>query len=405
MKATRRIGKFALAICAACPSMSNAGTFTTLYTFTGKQDAGSPYGGMVYRNGALYGTAAGYLANPPSKGIVFKIDVGTGALQVIYNFQGGNDGSEPDDLIYQNGMFYGTTVGGGGTQCNGSGCGTVFALDAQTGTETVLYAFPDPHTGLNAGADGLIAHDDTIYGTTYDGGSYGYGSVFAINLQTRAETDLYSFTNAADGIWPGATLLYKDGLVYGITTSGNKTCSNEICGTVFSVNPATGTESTLHIFAPGAGGYRPYSNLVDHKGLIYGGTAYGGDLSCGKGGCGTIFSVDPSTAVYNVVETLTTNHQRVPGLLARGDELFETVQAPNGRRTNHINQGQLAEFSLKTGNRTVLYKFDQGINGASGAQPQAPLVYANGVFYGSTTSGGGTGCNNRGCGTLFKYVP
>jgi hypothetical protein len=51
---------------------------------------------------------------------------------------------------------------------------------------------------------------------------------------------------------------------------------------------------------------------------------------------------------------------------------------------------------LKTGQQTVLYTFS---GGADGSDPEAPLTYHDGAFYGTTYRGG------AGIGTVFKYVP
>ena len=402
MKHMQSLLKLSFALAVFAPVSTRAGTLTTIYRFDRDTKVEGPTGPLVYLDGAIYGTSNG----ATSTGSVYKFDLVSGLLSVIYTFQAGADGQYPVELIYHDGTFYGTTNGGGNTGCGGYGCGTVFALDPATGSETVLYRFLDPGTGGYAGPGGLVYHDGTLYGTTYSGGGYGSGSVFAVNVKTGVETDLYSFSYDGDGFDPRPTLLYENGLLYGVTSYGGTACANHDCGTVFSVNPATGAEETLHTFASGTGGYNPYSNLIEHNGLIYGSTNYGGDLSCGKGGCGTIFSIDPATGAYNVVETLVTNHQHVLALKVHGNDLYETVEAPNDRR-HDASEGQLAKLSLKTAKRTVLYKFNQGINGAEGAQPYAPLVYAHGVFYGSTTYGGETGgnCTRYGCGTLFQYVP
>lgn len=49
----------------------------------------------------------------------------------------------------------------------------------------------------------------------------------------------------------------------------------------------------------------------------------------------------------------------------------------------------------------VLYSFKGG--SADGARPSAPLLNVNGVLYGTTSGGGGTGCTN-GCGTVFAVT-
>src|SRR5271166_1988956 len=70
---------------------------------------------------------------------------------VIYDFQGGTDGSAPSSTLVADvaGNLYGATPYGGGTNCNfagSTGCGVVFAVSppavaSGAWTETVLYHF------------------------------------------------------------------------------------------------------------------------------------------------------------------------------------------------------------------------------------------------------------------------
>ena len=101
--------------------------------------------------------------------------VATGPVQaqtftVLYSFTGGADGGYPYDGLIQDasGNLYGTTYQGGTY-----GYGTVFMVD-QTGKETVLYSFAgaggdgaNPYAGLVQDASG------ELYGTTYGGGASG----------------------------------------------------------------------------------------------------------------------------------------------------------------------------------------------------------------------------------------
>src|ERR1700679_2206352 len=50
----------------------------------------------------------------------------------------------------------------------------------------------------------------------------------------------------------------------------------------------------------------------------------------------------------------------------------------------------------------VLYTFQGGNDGAN---PAGSLIEVNGVFYGTTAQGGGTGCGGAGCGTVFSLTP
>jgi uncharacterized repeat protein (TIGR03803 family) len=128
-------------------------------------------------------------------GAVFKLDK-TGSETVLYSFVGGRDGSSPLAGVVRDaaGNFYGTTYYGGGSRCGGSGCGTMFKLDA-TGKETVLHRF----TGATDGANpyGGLVQDavGNLYGTTLSGGDLscstgdgpGCGVVFKLTIDNSGE--------------------------------------------------------------------------------------------------------------------------------------------------------------------------------------------------------------------------
>ena len=49
----------------------------------------------------------------------------------------------------------------------------------------------------------------------------------------------------------------------------------------------------------------------------------------------------------------------------------------------------------------VLYRF---AGGSDGAQPVAALIDVNGILYGTTENGGGSGCKKLGCGTVYSIT-
>ena len=75
-----------------------------------------------------------------------------------------------------------------------------------------------------------------LYGTTYYGGAYGYGTVFELNPRSGVETVLHSFAGGRDGANPIAGLLLnQDGTVYGVTKNGGDSSCQ--CGIVFGIKP------------------------------------------------------------------------------------------------------------------------------------------------------------------------
>jgi uncharacterized repeat protein (TIGR03803 family) len=159
--------------------------YSVLYTFTGKQDGGNPWAGLISDgSGILYSTTS--VGGTSNSGTVFKLAPGPrpsptvygGWVEtVLYAFTGSSDGGDPrGGLIFDSaGNLNGTTAGGGGIGCGLAGCGTVFRLTPQSNgswTETVLYSFTGPD---GAGPQDSLVLDQAgnLYGTTVYGGQTG----------------------------------------------------------------------------------------------------------------------------------------------------------------------------------------------------------------------------------------
>src|SRR5207249_4911418 len=95
----------------------------------------------------------------------------------------------------------------------------------------------DPRAGL------LRASDGRFYGTTFFGGTDGFGTVFGLNQDGTGFATLYSFkgTNFADGAGPHAPLIEaRDGFLYGTTQWGGLPTSGPVStgtgqGTLFKI--------------------------------------------------------------------------------------------------------------------------------------------------------------------------
>lgn len=81
------------------------------------------------------------------------------------------------------GNLYGTTVAGGAANA-----GTVFKL-TPLGKEIVLHSFSGGSDGANPYAGVIIGYRGALYGTTANGGAYGYGTVYKIANELTTERD------------------------------------------------------------------------------------------------------------------------------------------------------------------------------------------------------------------------
>jgi uncharacterized repeat protein (TIGR03803 family) len=165
---------------------------------------------------------------------VFKLDP-KGKLSLLHSFAGTPDGVNPLAGLLRDaaGNLYGTTYYGG---TNG-GFGTVFKLNTK-GKLTLLHSFAGLPVGQNPYSRLIRDSAGNLYGTTFYGGTTGYGSVFKLDTAGKL-TVLHSFKDAPDGAHPIAGLvLDKAGNLYGTTSDGGDlSCGFSGCGTVFKLTP------------------------------------------------------------------------------------------------------------------------------------------------------------------------
>jgi uncharacterized repeat protein (TIGR03803 family) len=261
--------------------LSSKGKETILYSFTGGADGANPRAGLIFdAKGNLYSTTYG--GGAYGAGTVFKLS-SKGKESVLYSFSGAADGGNPQaGLIFDaKGNLYGTTVVGG-TEFD---AGTVFKVTSK-GTETVLYSFCPTGAcvdGANPVASLIFnAKGNELYGTTPNGGFYGFGNVFKVN-EKGEEIVLCAFNGGAPGAAPLAGLIFDaKGNLYGTAAAGMPSYA----GNVFKVNEK-GDETVLYQFTGGADGSNPAAGLIfDAKGSLYGTTEAGG-----ASGQGTVFKV------------------------------------------------------------------------------------------------------------------
>ncbi len=363
------------------PDSSKSAQEKVLYSFTGGADGDGPGAGLIDVSGVLYGTT--FSGGTYGAGTVFGVSAG-GIESVLYSFTGLSDGNEPGaGLIDVNGVLYSTTPLGGKYDS-----GTVFEVTAG-GTENVLYNFPRSGKPGNSPRSDLVYANGILYGTTFFGGKNLVGTVFEMTTG-GTETVLHTF-NGTDGKFPYAGLVYANGVLYGTTSSGGQ--YND--GTVFEVT-ANGTYRVLHSFN-GTDGEDPSADLLYANGVLYGTTFEGGSGDCsgpGYDGCGTVFELG-SSGKEKVLYSFTGGADGgypVSSLISVNGMLYGTTSA-GGK----YNDGTV--FRLTAGGiEGVLHSFKGSATDGQG--PYAGLVYANGVFYGTTAYGG-----KYNDGTVFEVTP
>jgi uncharacterized repeat protein (TIGR03803 family) len=260
--------------------------------------------------------------------------------------------------------------------------------------------------------DGLIFDaSGNLYGTTYQGGTYGYGTVFELTPTAGggwAEKVLHGF-NDEDGYGPFAGLIFDAaGNLYGTTTSGG--AFNQ--GTVFELTPTAGggwTEQVLYSFCSQTNctdGAYPLAGLIfDAAGNLYGATYNGGIYPCGAYGCGTVFELSPTAGGGWTETVLHSFGNGTDGAFPYAGLIFDAAGNLYGTTTGGgtYRGGTVFQLTPTAGGgwaEQVLYSFCSQTNCTDGGGPGGLIFDAAGNLYG-TTGGGGA----YGGGTVFELSP
>ncbi len=398
--------------------------FRTIHNFTGPNGSYPAKDMIVDAAGNLYGTAnQGALGS----GMVFRLSPTAGGkwtstlLHRFHETFGGTNGAgggyPSSNLVFdKNGNLYGLASSGGGTGCDGAGCGIVYELSpnpAGVWKETVLYAFQGGADGGYPAGKLVMDAAGNLYGTTPQYGSSGFGVAFELSPTSGGwvQTVLHAFTGGSDGEVPYSGLTFDGaGKLYGTTQSGGALGK----GTVFQLSPGTGgtwSNAVLYSFAGGtADGSAPLSSVVfDTAGNLYGTTYGGGGKSAG--GYGTVFELTPGTGGTWSETVLRTFYSSSDGSTGPGGGYpYSSVvldAAGNVYGTTSLGgstppgAGVVFKLSRKASGgwtESVLHSF---ANGADGSVPFSGLTWdAAGNLYGTASSGGaGT------AGVVFEIKP
>jgi len=311
------------------------------------------------------------------------------AFTNLYSFSanpGGNsDGANPQDgLILSGNTLYGTAVNGGTY-----GWGTVFAINTDGTGFTNLHSFN--HNDGSTPFTSLVLSGNRLYGAASSGGTYTHGTVFAINTDGSSFTNLYDFTGGNDGGNLQGGLILSGNTLYGTAEQGG---TNSV-GTVFKVN-TDGTEfAVLYTFSNSPDGAGPQAGLILAGNTLYGTTEGGGALGPeGFNSEGTVFAINTDGSGYRILHNFTDlfgsgtsdGLQPYAGLILSGDTLYGTTRYGG---TN--SRGTVFAINTNGNDYAILYNFtkeDNNVNNSDGSSPTAGLISSGNTLYGTASAGG-----------------
>jgi len=404
----------AIAAITAITTTARAQTYHVLYNFTGHADGGNPAGALeMDARGNLYGMTSDYgngncsFGGTVGCGTAFELaHRGTGWIfNLLYTFTGGDDGQYPSGRMVfgPDGSLYGTTVFGGGGNCTfGQGCGTVFNLRPPASvcksvlcpwSETELYRFTGGSDG-NWPQLGDLSFDQSgnVYGTT----PY---TVYEMVHSSGAWTFnlLFSFTQQDGGCCSFSGVIFdRAGNLYGTTYGGG-----DGNGVVFELSPSAGgwTYNQLHSFQFSTDGSEPQGDLIfDQQGSLYGTTPMGGAYNTG-----TVYQLTPSSGDFSVLHTFYGGvEQEGPSDAVVFDvngNLYGTTYGGGSHDRGNV-------FKLTPSGSGWIYQSLYDFTGGSdGGTPDDKLIVdAGGNLYGTTSFGGSGNCDG-GCGVVFEITP
>jgi uncharacterized protein YceK len=343
-------------------------------------------------------------------------------FNTIYTFPNLTAGYDPNGTLYigDGGTLFGATAFGGACTLSSIGCGTVYSLappaqPSGTWTQTVLYGFTQLASGVYPESGVLPGPAGSLYDTTRQGGPvteqchYGCGTFVQITPPAQpgeswAEQVLLTFPKA--DYQPMGLVAGSNGVFFGFAISGGSSKCSGGCGSIYELEPPaeTGgpwTLTQIHQFSGDASGEYPnYQPVVGDGGVLYGTTFEGGSTDPKCFGCGAVYSLTPPTA-----PATTWKFQIIYRFHGGLDGLYGTTDEGGGNGCGGYGCGTIFSLTPTTEGHfmeAVIYSFQGGNDGVN---PYTLSIGTNGVLYGVTNQGGGTGCGGPGCGILFQLSP
>jgi uncharacterized repeat protein (TIGR03803 family) len=323
-----------------------------------------------------------------------------------------------------------------------AGFSLILASSASAQTFTTLHVFtasPNNSSGVPTNSDGstpyagVIVSDNTLYGTTHQGGASGSGTVFAVKTDGTGFTNLHSFAATSGALGTNsegaapywhALLILSGNTLYGTASAGGAGGN----GTVFAINTDGTGFTNLHNFSAtpfgtNTDGAIPLAGLFLTNSTLYGTTYQGGSSSNG-----TVFALNTDGTGFtnlhsfarggeyeqNSFSFYTNSDGAFPnaGVILSGNTLYGT--ALDGGLSG---SGTLFAVNTNGTGFTNLHTFtatpDSPFTNTDGANPDPGLILSGNTLYGTANAGGVSGngtvfaltTNGTGFTNLHNFTP
>lgn len=268
---------------------SDGSHFDTIWNFgpsvAGTTNGCEPYGDLIISGGQLFGMTE--LGGLNDGGLIFSIDTNGSDYKDVWDFDAGgtNNGSNPySSLTLKGYLLYGMTSNGGVNSR-----GNVFVIDSNGSNYRDLWDFSTSVTNGEDPRGNVIISGNKLYGMTVGGGVNSDGNIFSIDTNGGGYKDRWDFDAGGDtnGSFPFGSFIVAGKVLFGMTANGGV----NTVGNIFSIDTdGANTYTDLFDFNSTNGSY-PSGSLLYYNGIFYGMTAYGGAYSSGNIFSDTVLSI------------------------------------------------------------------------------------------------------------------
>lgn len=346
--------------------------YTVLKNLNGIGTGKYPQRNLTLVGKQLYGmTSYGGVAN---YGCIFTVDTNGKGFRDLYDFNPYVNANSPvapcGSLIFSGNTLYGMTPAG-----SAPGGGAVFSIDTDGTAFTVLYGFGNGNDGSKP-RESLTLIGNTLFGTTEQGGTYGFGTVFSISTTGNNYKVLLNF-NDTNGYAPICNLVAVGKRLYGTAYYGGITST--FYGCIYSLDTNGANDTVLHTF-DNTNGANPFGSVTISGNTIFGATEFGGG-----GNLGCIYSMKTNGSDFKVLYTGDVNAAKFAGdPIVSGSTLYE--MSPTGGKSG---DGTIISIDTNGSSFNEILSFSGTSGSYPGATPYGGLIQGgSGTFYGMTMLGG-----------------